>query len=279
MTLPFEVIAPIGTRLPVVAHVPHSSTLIPADVRAEILLPDNELRAELVRLTDWYTEELFAWLSDLGVTRFVNRLSRLVFDPERFLDELAEPAAAHGQGVVYWRGTNGQPLREQDADLRAQRVEQIYRPYHAALDAVVADLLEEFGECTLVDCHSFPSVPLPSEIDQAADRPDICIGTDPLHTPPELVDEMTAAFESEGFRIKRDSPFAGTFVPSGFFGQDRRVRSVMIEVRRGLYLNEVTAEPLPDFDDISAAIERALGSATIIRRDQALGGGAGQHSS
>ncbi len=263
MTLPFEVIAPIGKRAPIVAHVPHSSTVIPADVRAEILLSDDKLTTELLRLTDWYTDELFARLSKHGVTRFVNRLSRLVFDPERFLDEAAEPAAAHGQGVVYWRGTNGQPMRAPDADLRARRIEQLYRPYHAALDAVVADLLDEFGECAVLDCHSFPSVPLPSEIDQAPDRPDICIGTDTLHTPPELADAMTAAFEAEGFRVKRDSPFAGTFVPAGFYGQDRRVRSVMIEVRRGLYLDEVTAEPLPDFDDISAAIERALMSAAI----------------
>ena len=157
MTSPFEVIAPLGQRVPVVAHVPHSSTVIPADVRAEILLPEDELTAELVRLTDWYTDELFAWLSDHGVTRFVNRLSRLVFDPERFLDEAAEPAAAHGQGVVYWHGTRGQPLREPDAGLRERRIERLYRPYHAALDAVVADLLDEFGGCTVIDCHSFPS--------------------------------------------------------------------------------------------------------------------------
>ncbi len=263
MTSPFEVIAPLGQRVPVLAHVPHSSTVIPAHVRAEVLLPEEELTAELVRLTDWYTDELFAWLSDHGVTRFVNRLSRLVFDPERFLDEAAEPAAAHGQGVVYWRGTRGQPLREPDAGLRERRIERLYRPYHAALDAVVADLLDEFGGCTVLDCHSFPSQPLPSEIDQAPDRPDICIGTDPDHTPPELADGMMSAFEAEGFRIKHDSPFAGTFVPSGFYGRDERVRSVMIEVRRGLYLDEEAAERLPDFDDISAAIERALMSAVI----------------
>ncbi len=263
MTLPFEVIAPIGKRAPIVAHVPHSSTVIPADVRAEILLPEDELTTELARLTDWYTDELFAWLGTYGVTRFVNRLSRLVFDPERFLDEAAEPAAAHGQGVVYWRGTNGQPMREPDADLRARRIEQLYRPYHAALDAVVADLLDQFGECTVLDCHSFPSVPLPSEIDQAPDRPDICIGTDPMHTPPDLANTMAAAFEAEDFRVKHDSPFAGTFVPSGFYGRDQRVRSVMIEVRRGLYMDEATAERRPDFDDIGTAIERALVSTTI----------------
>ncbi len=261
MALPFEVLTPSSPRVPVVAHVPHSSTAIPIGVRAEILLSDDELAAELIRLTDWHTDELFAGLRRHGVTRFVNRLSRLVFDPERFLDDATEPMAARGQGVVYWRGTRGQPLRQPDGALRTQRIEQLYRPYHAALDAIVTDVLGEFGACTVLDCHSFPTLPLPSEIDHAPGRPDICIGTDPLHTPPALAAAMVASFTAEGFSVKRDSPFGGTFVPSGSYGRDRRVRSVMVEVRRGLYLDEATAQRRPDMGDVSAAIERAIAGA------------------
>ena len=249
--------------MPVVAHVPHSSMRIPDQVRAEIVLSDPELADELLRLTDWYTDELFAGLGDHGVTRFVNRLSRFVFDPERFLEDAAEPMARRGQGVVYTRGTRGQELRVPDEALRAQRIEESYRPYHAALDELVAGMLADFGECTVIDCHSFPSVRLPSEIDHSPDRPDICIGTDKMHTPPALDEAVVAAFSAEGFRVRRNSPFAGTFVPSGFYGRDARVRSVMVEVRRGLYLDEATAERRPDFDIVSAAIERAIVTAGV----------------
>jgi N-formylglutamate deformylase len=254
----FEVVGPLGPRVPVVAHVPHASTLIPGPVRAEILLPDDALRVELLRLTDWHTDDLFAPLTTHGVTSFVNRLSRLVFDPERFLDDALEPMAAQGQGVVYWRGTEGQLLREPDPMLRERRIAALYRPYHAALDALVDEMLEAYGGCTVLDCHSFPSVPLPSELDRAPGRPDICIGTDATHTPRALADAMTAAFAAEGFRVERDSPFAGTFVPSGAYGRERRVRSVMVEVRRGLYIDEATAERRPEFGSVSAAIERAV---------------------
>ncbi len=257
---PFEVLAPDGAAAPIVAHVPHASTRIPDDVRAEILLSDEELANELVRLTDWYTDELFGWAGQLGAIRFVNRLSRLVFDPERFLDDQAEPMAALGQGVVYWLDTQGRPLRTPDAQLRRQRIDELYRPYHATLDSVVAQLLGSFGACTVLDCHSFPSLPLPSEIEQAPGRPDICIGTDAFHTPPDLAESMASAFGAEGFRVRRDSPFAGTFVPGGFYGRERRVRSVMVEIRRGLYMDEVTALRHHDFDDVVAAIERAVTS-------------------
>jgi N-formylglutamate deformylase len=254
----FEIVRPLGPSVPVVAHVPHASTLIPGPIRAEVLLSDDELLAELLRLTDWHTDDLFAPLATHGITGFVNRLSRVVFDPERFLDDALEAMAAKGQGVVYWRGTEGQLLREPDPVLREQRIAALYRPYHAALDTLVVEMLEAFGGCTVLDCHSFPSLPLPSELDKTPGRPDICIGTDATHTPLALADAMTAAFEAEGFRVKRDSPFAGTFVPSGFYGRERRVRSVMVEVRRGLYIDEATAERLPGFDHVSAAIERAV---------------------
>ena len=159
---------------------------------------------------------------------------------------------------MYTRTTDGRPLREPDQRLRARRIEELYRPYHAALDTVVRRLLEAFGTCTVLDCHSFASRPLPSESDQQPDRPDICIGTDVVHTPAELADAMAEAFASEGFRVRRDSPFSGAFVPSGFYGRDPRVRSVMIEVRRGLYIDEATAQRHPGYGGVRDAIERAV---------------------
>jgi N-formylglutamate amidohydrolase len=262
-----EIISPRGPRVPLVAHIPHASTVIPDQVRAELLVSHAELADELLHLTDWYTDELFAGLRDQGATLFINRLSRLVFDPERFLDDSAEPMAPRGQGVVYWLGSQLQLLREASTELRARRVRECYRPYHAALDSLVGELLAEFGECSVVDCHSFATEPLRSEIDGSPDRPDICIGTDPGHTSPEVADALEAAFTEAGFRVARDVPFAGTFVPSGYYGRDERVRSVMIEVRRGLYLDEASAVKSPAFDSVAATISRVVGS--VMARSRA----------
>ena len=258
--LAVEIVSPAGARAPVVAHVPHASTVIPDDVRAELLISHAELADELLRLTDWYADALFGGLRDQGATLFFNRLSRLVFDPERFLDDSAEPMAARGQGAVYWQGSELQQLREPSSELWGKRVRDLYQPYHRALDSVVAKLLAELGTCTVIDCHSFPTEPLRSEIDQSADRPDICIGTDETHTPPELADALEASFTEAGLRVQRNSPFAGTFVPSGYYGREPRVRSVMIEVRRGLYIDEATAQRLPTFDAVAATISHVVGS-------------------
>ena len=259
--LAVEIRSPARPGTPLVAHVPHASTVIPDEVRGEFVVSHAELARELLRLTDWYTDELFAGLRERGATLFVNRLSRLVMDPERFLDESAEPMATRGQGVVYWLGSELQLLREASSGLRTRRVRDLYEPYHRALGSVVGEQLGEFGTCTLIDCHSFPTEPLRSEIDRSSGRPDICIGSDELHTPLELADALVAGFEAAGLSVARDVPYAGAFVPSGYYGRQSRVHSVMVEVRRGLYIDETTAKRLAAFDDLAVTIARVVGDA------------------
>ncbi len=67
--------------------------------------------------------------------------------------------------------------------------QRYYDPHHARLETLVAEKLEASSKCLIIDCHSFPSKPLPYEPDQSANRPDICIGTDEFHTPKWLTDE------------------------------------------------------------------------------------------
>src|SRR5438067_6724604 len=93
-----------------VLHIPHSSTVVPDDVRRTFVLSDSALERELLRLTDRYTDELFA-LEPLRTIPVVFGVSRLVVDPERFTDDALEPMAARGMGVVYMAATDGAPLR------------------------------------------------------------------------------------------------------------------------------------------------------------------------
>jgi N-formylglutamate amidohydrolase len=228
------------------------------DHRAGILLADEALTRELLLMTDWHTDRLFEGVSELGATLFVNELSRLVVDPERFADEDAEPMDRIGQGAVYTRTSDGAELRRLGPGDRQRLIDEVYAPYHSALTDVVAGTLDAFGQCLVLDCHSFGTVPLPSESDQSTDRPDICIGTDAFHTPPALADRFVAAFAAEGFSTDIDRPFSGALVPLRHYARDRRVSAVMVEVRRGLYCDEATGEPLREFDAVEAAIQRAL---------------------
>jgi N-formylglutamate amidohydrolase len=133
-----------------------------------------------------------------------------------------------------------------------------YRPHHAALREAVANELTATGRCLILDAHSFPASPLPYEVDQDASRPNICIGTDPFHTPLALVDTATAVSRDLGWTTAIDRPFSGALVPMSFYRCDARVQSLMIEVNRSLYMDETTGARSAGFESCQARIGRLI---------------------
>jgi len=241
-----------------VIHLPHASTIIPAAVRPELLLSDQDLALEVLRMTDHLTDELVAAALSTA-QRVCFPVSRLVLDPERFPIDADEPMSRVGMGVIYERTSHGALLRLPPTPaVRQRRLETYYAPHHAALEASVASALERHGWCAILDMHSFPSRPLPYELDQASDRPDICIGTDEFHTPAPLADEFVRRFSAEALAVARNRPFSGTMVPMRYFRNDRRVMSIMIEVNRRLYLDETTGKAGERFGDVQTMLARVL---------------------
>ncbi len=236
---------------PVVIHVPHSSTVIPDEIRRTLAITDAELTDELLRMTDHFTHELFE-IAPSEAVPVIAPVSRLVVDVERFPSDEDEPMAAAGMGVVYMKTSRGGVLRTSAS--RGSLVTSYYEPHHATLARAVQAAIDAHGRCLIIDAHSFSSVPLPHEPDQDPDRPDICIGTDSFHTPPELRDRAVEAVDAVGWTVAIDRPFAGCLVPLEFYGADSRVQSIMIEVNRRLYMGEHTGERLPTFDVVRASI-------------------------
>jgi len=241
-----------------ILHIPHASLAIPAHVRPTLLLTDEELLQELQRLTDRYTEELFDYSSD-SVARVVFPVSRLVVDPERFPDDNQEPMAAHGMGLIYTKTTDGALLRNPISSASRQSlINEFYAPHHKALTLAVESALIDWGSCLIIDCHSFPSIPFPYEKLSELARPDICLGTDPYHTPEWLYDHALTIFNAAGLSVSRNDPFQGTLVPSLHFQHDKRVMSIMIEINRKLYMDEATGGRLASFQDIHSRLTSLL---------------------
>jgi N-formylglutamate deformylase len=215
-----------GVAIPVLLHVPHAGTRIPAWTRPHLLLDDAELAAEIAALTDHGTDEL-ARAAAGDATVLVNEISRFVVDVERFPDEREEMAAV-GMAAVYTHGTRGQRIRADDASHRAALLAAYYEPWAERVRVAVDERLAECGAAVVLDVHSYPAAPLPYELHADGPRPPVCLGTDPFHTPSWLVDAATAAFGVVGL----DSPFSGAYVPMAHYRRDPRVAALMIEIRR-----------------------------------------------
>ncbi|MFI8528868.1 N-formylglutamate amidohydrolase [Streptomyces aquilus] len=240
-----------AARSPVILHVPHSAREIPADVRAGIVLDDAALERELDHIVDAHTAELAeraAGLSAVTPWRFVNRLSRLVVDPERFPDEREEMLAV-GMGAVYTRTTDRKVLRPADTDPEPL-LARYFRPYARAMTEAVAERLAAAGRAVIVDVHSYPSAALPYELHGDGPRPPVCLGTDAFHTPPELLAAARKAFGETGV----DSPFSGTYVPLDHYGRDPRVSALMVEIRRDTYMTEPGGPAGPGLERLASAL-------------------------
>lgn len=230
----FEV---VGTgALPVVVHVPHAGLHIPPEVRDGIVLDDDALRGEQRAITDHRTDALAAGAAEAGARVFVNRLSRLVIDPERFPDPDDEVMAQVGMGPVYVSTTDRGVLRRPTAAQRQGLLDRWFAPYADALADEVDAIVARHGHCVVVDLHSFPSRRLAYELG-GEERPEVCVGTDDVHTPEWLARIVEEVASGNGYATARNTPFAGTYVPMRRWGS-ADVASVMLELRRDLYMDE-----------------------------------------
>ncbi|GAC1542127.1 MAG: N-formylglutamate amidohydrolase [Acidimicrobiales bacterium] len=258
--VPAWVVESIGGASPLIIHVPHSATWIPTAERQAILLDDEGLDAELALMTDWHTDRLaHDALDAAGVpaTVFVNRASRLLIDPERFPND-TEVMAKVGMGAVYTATSQRQPLRHPDAEAEEILLDRWFHPYAAAFTAVVDDTLGRWGRAVIIDLHSYPSVALPYERDHDAARPGVCLGTDPLHTPAALIDAAREAFDGVTGGVALNTPFAGTYVPLTSYEKNPLVTSMMVEVRRDLYIEEPGGAITAGWDDLAVRLANLM---------------------
>jgi N-formylglutamate deformylase len=224
-----------------ILHIPHSSPIIPHEHRNKFLLNNDELQIEILRMTDWFTDELFT-PSDKEYVSVRYPVSRIVLDPERFEEDDKEIMASRGMGLIYIKTSDGRDLRPPPSMTeRHSLMKQYYRPHHSSLLAAVKTVRENVPEALVIDCHSFPSSPLPYEIDQNPERPEICIGTDDYHTLPWLADLAVYLFENAGFSVEVNRPFSGALVPIEYYNMDRTVSGIMLELNRKLYMDEKTS--------------------------------------
>jgi N-formylglutamate amidohydrolase len=250
---------------PVLLHIPHASLTIPKDQLSGYLIDAEQIENELLLVTDRYTDELFkCYLAE----SLVFEVNRTVVDPERFREDHLEVMASRGMGAVYTHTSGG--IRMRDVVDREPLLKKYYDPHHQQLNLWAEGAMKEFYRCLIVDCHSYPSSPLASDLDQSPIRPMFCVGTDENHTPPALTELVVSALESlaselfpelpPGFSeaVSVNRPYKGTLVPSNFYRREPRVTSIMIEVNRCLYMDEQTGEKLDSFDTIQGELSDLL---------------------
>lgn len=249
LTPPFVVTEPVDQSAPFVFCSPHSGNRYPS-----VLLERSRLDGHTLRKSeDCFVDELFGTVAALGAPLIAARFPRAYLDvnrepyeldPELFGEPLPEFANTQTMRVVGGLGTvarivaDGEEIYKQPLPLAAavERIERLYKPFHARLGQLLERTRRRFGAAVLVDCHSMPSA---SMSQPGGVRPDFVIGDRfGASCDGKVTRLFREAIAQLGYQVQLNRPYAGGFITE-YYGQPfKGVHALQIEVNRGLYLNE-----------------------------------------
>ena len=142
----------------VLFHIPHDSSRIPAWSKDQFVLSKPTFKKELILMRDSKTKALFS------------------FDKCQKKAVRQDLQAGCGCGEI-------------------TLLKSYYFTHHKAFYLAVKKILDKYGKCLIIDCHSFSSFVQDYELTKDAYRPQICLGTNDFHTPKALLDFAKSAFE------------------------------------------------------------------------------------
>jgi N-formylglutamate amidohydrolase len=272
---PLDLRRPAAQLVPLVVASPHSGSDYPAKFVAASRLDPLTLR----RSEDAFVDEIFAAAPRLGAPMLAARFPRAYLDvnreaweldPAMFDDTLPDYVNARSSRVRMGLGTIARVVASGEeiyggklcfADAQ-ERIEQLYRPYHATLTRLVDETAADFGFCLVVDCHSMPSGSQGSAGREAAD---IVLGD--CHgaaCAPRIVETARRYLKQRGFVVALNAPYAGGFT-TGHYGRPRQGRhALQIEINRAIYMDERNYRRRPGFARLSeemAGLIARLGAA------------------
>jgi N-formylglutamate amidohydrolase len=253
---PFVIHEPAGRETPLIVEIPHAGLSVPPSFMPELLASARAIGRD----ADLYVDELYEDAPLEGASVLVSRTSRYVVDLNRAEDDVDAAAAARGRvpssprGVVWRITTEGAPALA--APLRDEvfehRLDVVYRPYHAALRALIAHKQKSFGTAVILAGHSMPSVARVAHSDRGQVRADVVPGSrGRTSAAGRYIDAVDAHARSRGWRVAHDEPYKGGFTTQHYGRPDTGVHVVQVEIARRLYMDETTYRRTPGaFDDV-----------------------------
>ena len=273
----FRLTRPARQLTSVIFSSPHSGREYPAE-----FLNISPLNATALRSSeDAYVDKLFARAPLFGAPLLCARAPRAYIDLNRGCDELDpavvenvtrgghNPRISSGLGVIPRVVAGGRaiysgkiPRDEADA-----RIDRHWRPWHATLRDLMAQTHVDFGEAILIDCHSMPHEAIETHIRPGQPLPEVVLGDRfGAAASREVVEQIEAIFRQAGFRVARNSPFAGAYIAQTYGHPVSRKHVIQVEIDRSLYLDERKVEPLPSFSAFCLRINRVVAEIAQIGR-------------
>jgi N-formylglutamate amidohydrolase len=227
-------------RLPFALSIPHGGVETPKELLELVVVTPEDQREDI----DHLTREIFGVPDGLVAAQLNFGTARTFVDLNRHRDAWGP---LHPDGVVKSLTHIGRPVfsRFPEEELVRQMLDRLYKPYHQALAALVADpeiLL-------LIDCHSMAPYGLPVSPDQPGQpRPLINLGHRGGASAPRRLLETLQAVMAEVYEIPVDEvvidrPFNGGYITSTYCSPTSY--AIQVEFNRALYLGDQQGDVSP----------------------------------
>lgn len=240
---------------------PHSGRDYPS-----AFLKNSVLDAVAIRSSeDAFVDQLFMSAVDFGAPLLAASAPRAYVDLNRSADELdpavvdgvkmigSNPRISSGLGVIPRVVSEGRVVMQGKISAKdaKDRLDRFYHPYHNQLRELLVTSRAAFGKVLLIDCHSMPREALTNVSGRFGRMPEIVLG-DRFGSSCDsiFVDEIEEALTDAGFRVARNTPFAGAHITQAYGRPSSGQSCLQIEVDRSLYLDEKNVVKSDQFDDI-----------------------------
>ena len=278
----YRIKRPAHCDSPLVVASPHSGRLYPPDLLEATRLSPQDLRSS----EDSFMEQVLEGANAAGAPLLTALFPRVYvdvnrepfeLDPNMFSDPLPDGAATDsirisaGLGTIARVVANSEPVydRKLTFDDAVHRIGTYYAPYHRALQRLIAEAMEQFGFCILVDGHSMPSSAVRHV--RSERRPiDIVLGDcHGVTAAPAFIEGAEHFFRERHYTVRRNSPYAGGFVTRHYGRPGIGVHVLQIEINRALYMDERRLEPRVGIEPLKKDIAALLGTLSDTARRMA----------
>lgn len=246
----------VAGHTPLVLDSPHSGTVYPEDFR-----PVCDL-ATLRRAEDTHVEKLYAFAPAMGAAWIEAHFPRSYLDANRDTTELdtalldgpwtgplsTDPRVLAkvrlGKGLVWKLTDEGLPIYDRllGVDEVRARIDNCWRPYHAAVAEAIDAAHARHGYSIHINCHSMPAV----AGSHATDFPglvhaDFVIGDrDGSTADPALSQSICEHLRARGYSVDYNHPYKGVELVRRHGRPAGHRHSIQVEVNRKLYMDEAT---------------------------------------
>ena len=252
---------------PLLITIPHSGEKIPTEVTWLKGLSEAHVMCDVDRFVDrLYLPTVQRLELPYVVTdwhRYVVDLNRLPEDVDvDSVEQSPNPSGSFTSGLHWVKTTTGLTLMPVpiSQELHLQLVARYFRPFHAAIEAHYNNMRAAgHRQIFHLDLHSMPSLGTAAHRDPGQIRAEIVVSDfNGKSSNAKFKDLVVEAYTQAGFQVAYNWPYIGGRVTQQYGQPQNGQHAIQVELRRNLYMDEITKQLLPSHYDLSQRLGAAL---------------------